>query len=107
MVDEKVIEAFNMMWGNFPVPARLIHRDKTVLAINDAAKEKGFKAGVPCFTAGNPETHKSCMAPEMLATNKTVQQVNAEKDIIRFWIPVKDCPDAYVHFPLRLNEILG
>jgi hypothetical protein len=51
--------------------------------------------------------HKTCMAHEVLATNNTVQQVNPEKDTIRYWLPVKGCPDAYIHFPLRLKEIFG
>lgn len=34
MVDEKVIEAFYMMWDSFPGNVRLIHKNKTVLAAN-------------------------------------------------------------------------
>ncbi|KOA20108.1 hypothetical protein CLHOM_14780 [Clostridium homopropionicum DSM 5847] len=36
MVDKKIIEAFYMMWDSFPGPARLIHKNRTILA----AKEK-------------------------------------------------------------------
>lgn len=96
-----------MMWGSFPVPVRLIHKNKTVLAVNIAAKERGFEPGVACFEVGTPEQHKGCKANEALSTNNSVYQVNAEKDIIRFWLPVKGCPDVYVHFPLKLNVLLS
>jgi hypothetical protein len=107
MVDSKVIEAFDMMWGSFPVPVRLIHKNKTVIAVNDAARDRGFKPGVHCFEVGTPEQHKACKAPEALSTNKAVQAVNAEKDTIRYWLPVKGYADVYVHFPLKLSTILG
>lgn len=96
-----------MMWGSFPVPVRLIHKDKTVIAVNTKARQRGFKPGVACFAAGTPEQHKGCKANEALSMNQAVHQVNAEKDTIRFWLPVKDCPDVYVHFPLKLNVLLG
>ncbi len=106
MTDPEVLAAFDMMWGSFPVPVRLIHRDKTVLAVNDAARARGFKPGVPCFQVGTPEQHKGCKAPEMLAAGKAVQAVNDAKDTIRYWLPVKGHPDIYVHFPLKLKDIL-
>lgn len=45
MVDERILEAFHMMWDNFPGPVRLIHKSKTILAVNEAARSKGFEAG--------------------------------------------------------------
>lgn len=96
-----------MMWGSFPVPVRLIHKNKTVLAVNVVAKERGFKTGEPCFNVGTPEQHRGCKANEALTSNQAVQQVNTEKDTIRYWLPVKGCPDVYVHFPLKLSAILG
>ena len=36
-VPEEVLKAFHMMWDSFPQHARLIHKDRTVLAVNKAA----------------------------------------------------------------------
>ncbi len=72
MVDSKVKEAFDMMWGSFPFPVRLIHKNKTVLAVNEAAYDKGFRPGVPCFEVGTPEQHKGCKAPEALASGQAI-----------------------------------
>lgn len=106
MVDPKVIEAFHMMWDNFPAPVRLIYKDKKVLAVNEAAQAMALEPCQNCFDVGTPEQHKGCKAHEALSSNKGILAVNAEKDTIRYWLPVKDCPDIYVHFPLKLKAIL-
>ena len=54
MVEQRILEAFEMMWGPFPEPVMLIHRDRTVLAVNDFARSMGVQAGIKCFSL-NPE----------------------------------------------------
>jgi len=71
MIDPKVIEAFHMMWDSFPATVRLIHKNRTVIAVNAVAKERGFQAGVPCYQVGTPEQHKGCRANEALESNIT------------------------------------
>ena len=102
MVDPKVLDAFHMMWENFPTPVRLIHKNRTVLAVNQAAKNMGWEEGVPCFSIGNPESHKACKANEALSTLKG-QSLYVEGDKIKFWIPVKDSPEIYVHFSVTIS----
>lgn len=97
MVDSTVIDAFHMMWGKFPEPVRLIHKDRTVLAVNEAAASRGVEVGVHCYSVGNPELHKVCSANEALASQKG-QRINAPDGRIRFWSPVSNCPDVFVHF---------
>jgi len=97
MVDSKVIDAFHMMWGSFPEPVRLIHKDRKVLAVNEIAASRGMEVGVSCFSVGNPELHKVCGANEALASNKG-QRMNAPDGRIRFWSPVRNCPDVFIHF---------
>lgn len=103
MIDNKVIEAFHLMWGNFPAPVRLIHKDRTVLAVNETANSLGMKTGVPCFQTGNPEAHKGCKANEALSTDKA--QCLRVDDKIKYWIPVKDLADVYVHFAITISSI--
>ena len=97
MVDSSVIDAFHKMWGSFPEAVRLIHRGRTVLAVNKAAAAKGMAAGIPCYTVGSPEVHKQCSANEALDTDQGVR-VKAPDGRIRFWSPVRDCPDVFIHF---------
>jgi hypothetical protein len=104
MDDQKVIETFHMMWGSFPVPVRLIHKSRKVLAVNETARNLGMDAGVQCFSIGNPEAHRGCKANEALALNQG-QILKGEQDIIKFWSPVRDCEDVYVHFQISVDSI--
>jgi len=103
MSDSKIIEAFHMMWGNFPAPVRLIHKNRKVLAVNEMAKDIGMEVGVPCFSFGNPESHKACKANEALCLNKG-QRMNVEPGRIKFWSPIEDYPDVYVHFTIPIDQ---
>lgn len=99
---ENQIAAFHMMWGSFPGPVRLIHKSRKVLAVNEVAQGMGMEVGVPCFSIGNPESHKACKANEALALDKG-QRMNVEPGKIKFWIPVRGCPDVYVHFTVPIE----
>jgi len=37
-VDPSIIEAFDLMWGQFPEPVTLVHKHRTVLAVNEAGQ---------------------------------------------------------------------
>lgn len=104
MVDPKVLEAFHMMWGSFPAPVRLIHKNRKVLAVNEIAEGMGMEVGAPCFAFGNPESHKSCNANGALSTDKG-QRMNVDPGKIKFWSPVRDCPDVFVHFTIVVNPV--
>ncbi|AJQ26175.1 hypothetical protein [Pelosinus fermentans] len=104
MVDEKIIEAFYMMWDSFPGSVRLIHKNHTVLAVNEIARNVGFDIGTICFKVGTPESHKGCKANLALST-KSGQAVKSLEGKIRYWLPIKDCDDVYVHFSLDPNNI--
>ena len=103
MVESTVIDAFHMMWGSFPEPVRLIHRDRRVLAVNEIAASKGMEVGVYCYSVGTPELHKVCSANEALVSKKG-QRINAPDGRIRFWSPVSNCPDVFVHFVIFRDQ---
>lgn len=103
MIDQKVIEAFHMMWDSFPGPVRLIHKNRTVIAVNETALNMGMKTEVSCFSIGDPESHKGCKANEALSLNKAqILHVGSEK--IKYWLPVKGCADVYVHYSITIDS---
>jgi hypothetical protein len=102
MVDQKIIEDFYMMWSNFPASVRLIHKNRTILAANEAARSMGFEVGVKCFKIGVPEAHLGCKANEALSTKKG-QGDRTEDGKIRYWLPVKECEDVYIHLTINPN----
>ncbi len=104
MIDSKIVDAFHMMWGGFPAPVRLIHKNRKVLAVNEIAKSMGMEVGVPCFSIGNPESHKACRAIEAISSHEG-QRMNVEPGKIKFWSPVRDCSDVYVHFTISVEPV--
>jgi hypothetical protein len=102
MIDETFINAFHMMWDDFPGPVRLIHKNRTILASNEIARNLGFNDGVECSTIGPPAIHRGCKANIALST-KTSQVSKSEGGKLRYWIPVKDCDDLYIHFTIDSN----
>ena len=105
--EKQLIKAFEMMWGNYNEPVRMIHRSYTVIAVNEACKAQGGVSGVKC-NATNPELHKGCMATQALNT-KEIKMISTEREGIlwtTYWIPVSGAPDYYIHFTNGLNEYM-
>ena len=96
MADENVLKAFELMWGNFPEPVMLVHKNHDILGINKAAEQAGLQTGIKCSSIGRPEAHRGCLAAEALAAQKAAYAKN--DNVIAYWIPVTDNPDIYIHF---------
>lgn len=100
MVDTKIVEAFQLMWGNFPEPVMLVHKSREILAVNKACSQAGGVVGIKCSSIGTPEQHKRCRANQALASQQAtyVKSETNGKVVIGYWIPVEGNPDIYVHF---------
>lgn len=99
MTDEKVIEAFQMMWGNFPEPVMLVHKSRDILAINEACRKAGGRPGIKCSSIGEPGRHRGCLANQALASQQATYakgEANG-KAFIGYWLPVAGHPEIYVH----------
>ena len=99
-MDAKVIEAFQMMWGNFPEAVMLIHKNREILAVNDVCRNAGGVVGIKCTELGGPENHKNCLANQAIALKKTAYRKSEAggKIVIGYWMPLTDYPEVYVHF---------
>lgn len=100
MIDSKVIEAFQLMWGNFPEPVTLVRKSREVVSVNAACRLIGRVEGMNCATQGAPEAHKGCLANQALATQQPAfKKIKfGDKEIISYWLPVDGYPDLFVHF---------
>lgn len=100
MVDSKLIEAFHLMWGNFPEPATLVHKSKEVIATNLACEGIGLAKGMNCATHGPAEAHKGCLANKALRSQQAAYKKAkyGEREIISYWLPVDGYPELFVHF---------
>ena len=102
--DPKLIEAFTLMWGTYPGQASLVHKSKTIIAVNRACLAGGRKPGMICARWDSPDRHRGCLANKALKEQTPLcKEVRNETGAFRvYWLPVPDYPDYYVHFTTEL-----
>lgn len=111
MIDQKMLDAFQTMWGPFPEPVMLVHRNRTILAVNDLARNVGIPVETKCFSL-NPEARgaacKQCRANLALRERRTicVEETQNGNRVIGYWMPLKD-EDVYVHFGVGCAAAMG
>jgi hypothetical protein len=103
--DPRLVEAFQLMWGNFPDPMMLVHKDRTILAVNGACSAQGTSAGTKCFSY-NPVPGdvangacKQCRANEALKSGSPMgcEGNFGGKRIRGYWVPVAGSSEVYIH----------
>ncbi|HVJ06617.1 MAG TPA: hypothetical protein VM578_13165 [Candidatus Saccharimonadales bacterium] len=114
MVEQRILDSFQTMWGPFPEPVMLVHKSRTILAVNDLARTIGIPAGVKCFSlnpeVGVGENHCGrCKANLALKTGETVttREAMGDKTVLGYWMPLAEAPDVYVHFGIGTAEIMA
>lgn len=113
MIEPRILDAFQIMWGPFPEPVMLVHKDRTVMAVNDFARKIGIAAGIKCHSlnpAGAPDGHcRQCQANRALSTGETVcsQEQTGGSSVIGYWMPLTEAPDLYVHFGIGTAKAMA
>lgn len=112
MIEPRILDAFQIMWGPFPEPVMLVHKDRTVLAVNDLARSYGIPSGIKCHSL-NPDGAPNgqcqrCKANLALRTGETVcsQEQTNGKPVRGYWMPLKEATDVYVHFGIGTAEAM-
>jgi hypothetical protein len=114
--DPRLVEAFQLMWGNFPEPMMLVHRDRTILAVNDACAVQGTTAGTKCFSY-NPvpsdvenDACKACQANKALKAGSAIAcdgEFGGGQRIRGYWVPLKGSSEVYIHGYTTLTAALA
>ena len=97
---QELVESFRLMWGTYPAPASLVHKSKTIIAVNAACRLGGREPGMNCAKWDSPEKHKGCLANRALREQKPLYRETRDEDGVSrvYWLPVPGYPDFYVHF---------
>lgn len=112
MVDQSIVDAFQMMWGPFPEPVMLIHKDRTILAVNDFARNLGVSDGIKCYLL-NPEAGgkvcPDCMANAAVSNGETIRRDGDKNgvNVMGYWMPLKETPEVYIHFGVNQAAAMG
>ena len=102
--EEKLVQAFHMMWDNYPEAVRLIHRSFRVVAGNPVYMKMGGQTGGKC-NVGDPALHRGCQAIACLRARETRCITSRKDDVdwVTYWIPVEGTEDYSIHFTTGLN----
>jgi hypothetical protein len=98
--DPKLMEAFSLMWGTYPAPAFLVHKSRTIIAVNEVCRAGGIEPGMNCAKLDAPDRHKGCLANQALKEQTALhKEIRGTDGIFRvYWLPVYGYQDFYVHF---------
>lgn len=107
-ISDEIRKNFHLFCDNFPFPVMLVHRDRTILAVNKPGEAEGYPTGVRCVDLGQKEHHKGCLANQALA-ERTAKRVVAYFDfrgavLDSYWIPLAGSDDLYLHFAPDITE---
>jgi hypothetical protein len=106
MPSEEVINAFHLMWDNFPAPVSLVHKTREVVAVSKEHVNY-MEPGVICARTGSNGPHIGCCANEALKSGKAIARTHhsktEDKELITYWIPLDGYSDYYVHLSIRFR----
>jgi hypothetical protein len=107
-INPNILQAFQLMWNVFPATALLVARDRTVLACNQLATERGFRLGMKCFQLTSDGVHKHCKAnatlDEGVAQRTVVYSPVTQKVNNSYWLPIAGEKDLFVHVVIDITE---
>ncbi len=100
MSNEEIIQAFHLMWDNFPEAVMITQKSREIVAINKKAAEMGLAVGLRCSSMGEPTRHKGCLCDKAVDENKA-QYVTYDGEFGKaygYWIPIPEKPEWVIHF---------
>lgn len=100
MSEQEIIQAFHLMWGNFPEPVMITQKSREIVAVNKIAEKFGLKAGMKCSAVGKPEQHKGCRCNKAIDSGEVVccTYDGPFGKAYGYWIPISEKPEWVIHF---------
>lgn len=107
-ISDEIRSHFHLFCDNFPVPVMLVHKDRTIIAVNKAGESAGYPTGIRCVDMGQKEHHKGCMANQALAEQTAKRVVGwfdySQAVLDSYWIPLSGTEDLYLHFAADITQ---
>lgn len=101
-ISEEVRKNFHLFYDNFPFAVMLVHKDRTIIAVNKTAEGEGYPTGIRCVDLGEKEHHKGCLANQALNeqnAKRVVGYFDFRKAVLdSYWIPLAGSSELYLHF---------
>lgn len=107
-IPEETSRNFHLFYDNFPFPAILVHKDRTILDRNRKAEEVGYPLGTRCIDMGEKEHHKICLANQALRggnATRLVAYIDFTGMVMdTYWIPLAGSDEYFVHYAADISE---
>lgn len=101
-INEEIRRNFHLFWDNYPFPVMLVHKDRTIIDVNETGLEAGYPVGVRCIDLGQKKDHAACKANKALAEGKGMRIVIYSeylgKVVDGFWVPLAGSGELFLHF---------
>ena len=94
MENQNVIDAFHMMWDNFPEPVMLIQKSRQIYAVNKKAASMGLNTEMKCSQIGT-EPHRGCLCNKAADEKKAVY--------ITYETPLGQAYGYWIRLPVMKN----
>ena len=101
-----IIESFRLMWDCFPHPVLLLHKSRTIVDANEAARKLGVVSGIKCrdISPSLENCKKHCKADKALASGLSERIVSRQgnKLTATYWLSLNvPNDDLYLHFGME------
>ena len=107
-ISDETRRNFHLFCDNFPFPVMLVHKDRTILAVNKTGKDEGYPTGVRCVELGKKEHHQACLANQALAAQTAKRMVGyfdfRGAVLDSYWIPLAGSEELFLHFAADITE---
>lgn len=107
-ISDEILSNFHLFYDNFPAPVILVHKDRTILAMNKTAETAGYQIGIRCVDMGKKEHHKACLANKALSEQAATRLVAyfdfAGAVLDSYWIPLAGNNELFVHYATDITQ---
>ena len=101
-INDEITRNFHLFWDNYPGPVMLVHKTRTIMAANRAARALSCPVGTRCIDLGEKKHHAGCLASKALKEGTGVREVSYAEHLGQvvdgYWIPLAGSEELYVHF---------
>ena len=107
-IDPDILKAFHLMWDAFPSSALLVRRNRSIVACNQAAINKGLAVGMKCYQLTSDGVHSFCKANAALdngiAERSVGYRAGSQKVNDSYWLPIAGEKDLFVHVTIDISQ---
>ncbi|NHZ47671.1 hypothetical protein [Nitratidesulfovibrio liaohensis] len=102
-ISPHILAAFRMMWDKHPSPVMLTRPNRTIVAVNEAARAVGIEPGRKCFTLCGPDKPcAACKANQAVRDDACARSLSyteaGNRFVDAYWTPLAGVDGLFLHY---------